>query len=173
MLRRLFPLVVLVALIVSGCSSSDGASDETPASSTTTASVTSPVPTVVASTTTTPVETTTTALPDRWRYAGDDHGYSYQSLGYSCEADPVTGCEGDHDMSLVEIWLHKDDKDNGGESSSADCLDIMMKPQRGSSYDFMDMLGSLDDPNFVDSGWGLRIIQLDSPPSGLGIGGKA
>jgi hypothetical protein len=173
MLRRLVPLVVLVVLIVSACGSDDGASNEAPASSTTTASVASTVATTVAvSTTSTAVETTTTTLPDPWRYAGDDHGYAYQSLGYSCEADPTTGRGGDNDMSLVQIWLHKDAKDQGGASNSADCLDIMMKPQPG-FYDFMDMLGDVNDQTFVDTGRGIRIVQLDSPHTGFDIGGKA
>ena len=173
MMRRLIPLVVWVVLFVSACGSNNGASDEAPASSTTTASVTPTATTAAVASTTSTAVATTTSLPDRWRYANDDHGYAYQSLGYSCEADASTGCEGDKDMSLVQIWLHKDGKDRGGESNSADCLEIMMKPQPGSSYDFMDMLGSIDDQIFVDTGWGIRIVQLDSPPTGLEIGGRA
>jgi hypothetical protein len=169
-LPRFVPLV-LVVLLLAACSGSSGeAADTTVPPTTTVAPTTTTVaPTKTAAATTT---TTTTILPDPWRYVEGDHKYAYQSLGYSCEPDPATGCDGDNDMSLVQIWLHKDDKDEGGESRAADCLDIIMKPQPG-SYDFMDLLGNVDDPIFTGSGWGVRVVQLDSPPAGLGMGGNA
>jgi hypothetical protein len=83
-------------------------------------------------------------------------------VGYSCGPDPTKGCEGDADMALDEVWLHKE-----LDSATADCLDILIADQGNSAR------SHADDQNLEGTGWGLRIVQLDAPPNGISIGGNA
>ena len=163
-MRRTIMLGVLLVLIAAACTQ-DGAISQEPESSTTVSAA--PTTTTTAAPTTT-VAPTTTTVPYVWPWANEAHAYSYQSVGYSCGPDPTTGCEGQTNVELDEIVLHKEEG-----STTADCLDLVMKAYDNSKWDDGGYPNNPDDPESVVTGWGVRLVQLDAPPAGLDIGGEA
>ena len=164
-MRRLIVLGVLV-LGVAACAGDDSDTGGEPTETTT---VSAAPTTMTTATTSTTIAATTTTRPYEWTWTAESHAYEYQSVGYSCGADPITGCDGDALMYLDEFTVHKEP-----DSTTADCLDFVFKPQQDSQrVQESGPGGDIDWPVYADTGWGVRLTQLDSPPTGIDIGGEA
>jgi len=172
-MRRFIVPGVLLVLATAACTQ-DAATDEQPETPTTVSAAPTTTTTAAKTTTTTMAAATTavattTTVPYVWPWANEAHAYAYQSVGYSCGPDPTTGCEGDADMTLDEIWLHKET-----DSTTADCLDLRMKAHPNNVLHKSGYSGLADDEEeLAGTGWGVRLVQLDASPAGFDIGGEA
>lgn len=185
-MRRLVPLVFVMVLVVSACSSYGGASEETPASTTTgsTATVTTTVarttsttegaPTTTMEVTTTTVGFSLNSFPTALGLREWNIGIN-ESAGYSCAGagKPDVTCDALYPVQYTHVWVGYDDLD-----LPIDFIDFFGRfdkpPSSLTQHDAPPWWGgSVDDPTVVETGHGVRVKQLNRRPPGLDIGGQA
>lgn len=154
-----------LVLVVAACGSDRAESEANTTVSTTDVRTSIPTATPTAAT---PTASTSSASPtgpeESWEsYEWEMFHHAYESVGYSCDEPPAKGCDGDSDMSVTQVWVGFDDVQR-----EIDFVDFFLTLQPGadSTDPTMDALGDADNPEFEDSGHGVRIVQLERPPLG-------